>query len=249
MHAIVICWQTWWDGRDLFACDQHAFNDLHSKLMTASPKARQKVAILPPHALNSEYPVYISFDPTRAAVLHLFGEKNCVRYRVFQQAARYMCSNTSTKGPGVSLSRETLATTAVDCYMQDIITSRMRITRRARIAVPDEVADGIVDTSDDADLAADEISTLRGLFDALDAETSGLCGVGRGIVTALPGQKGLCAQLYMDNAQLTSAVFEPMGLRGLELDLKSRSLYSAHILMEESTQAVDVGMQVNGRIQ
>ncbi|CAE7631933.1 unnamed protein product, partial [Symbiodinium microadriaticum] len=43
---------------------------------------------------------------------------------------------------------------------------------------------------------------------------------------------------------LAAEVFGYIGQRGLELDLRSRSLYSAHILMEESFDAIEAGMEV-----
>eukprot|EP01038_Epipyxis_sp_PR26KG_P012549 gene12549-16828_t len=108
--------QKWWEYNDrkLFS-DQEQFDMLYNDMVNNGINMSEKIAILAPDAINSDPPAMTQQKPSNE-VLHLMGEQERFRIRVFKSGLIQICdnilknndSNSSLLPLQLSLSRENL---------------------------------------------------------------------------------------------------------------------------------------------
>lgn len=86
--------ERWWGMDHTVGHDQILFNTLYKHL---SPQQRASVRVLPAHWLNSLPPAYVHQKDDHL-VLHLMGERNDVRARIFSLALRRLCETVHIHG-------------------------------------------------------------------------------------------------------------------------------------------------------
>jgi hypothetical protein len=256
--------QTWWETRFSFDCDQHALNDLYSKLLETK-KSKNKVAILPGGDINSEFPVYSTFDDN-SKVLHMVGEHNEIRYEVFSRAAHGLCgdflseddeeeeeededgfadstgesSNANLGGYGLSrfgLTRAVIAD-AAEGHISVLLDRQFRECSGLIYAAP---PDGSLRRKgqEAADTVVKEIDDC---MQKLHAVSTQLCGFGRGIMA---GREQRCIELYDENYKLAEKGSKLVPLAHISLvDHMTKNLYDAFIIGQASEESIKRGEKV-----
>lgn len=217
----------WWKGRLTSVTDQSAFNVLYHTLN--SPK---EIVLLPPDEINSEYPVYQTFNP-QSRVLHLFGEIDEIRGEIFRFAAAEMCQHLFAQSgakkrrrpnrypPQMGITSAKLRQTAVE----QILLRRSAIKSQILSCVENECPEFALVT----------------LLESLQSETTSVCGYGRGILADQSSEK--CLELSLENYDVVKALV-PNNTSIAFLDHLSQNLYAAFSWSSDSIQTLQMGEEV-----
>ena len=256
--------QTWWEMRYSFSCDQHALNDLYSRLLQTK-KSRNKIAILAAGAINSEFPVYSTFDDT-SKVLHMVGEHNEIRQKVFEEAARGLCVDyidneddedgfaenedqdnmdketprKSESGYGLvryGLTRAVIARTAEE-YITTLLEGKYRECSGLLYDAPP--AQFMHRISNDEKMAI--MNGIDSCLQSLHSISSQMCGYGRGI---MKGREDRCVAIYDDNFKLVEKTGHMVPIaNALLIDHSTKNLYDSFLLGGSTEASISKGEQV-----
>lgn len=252
--------QTWWETRYSFDCDQHALNDLYSKLLQTK-KSKDKVAILPAGDINSEFPVYSTFDDT-SKVLHMVGEHNEIRYEVFTRAAHGLCGPILDDEDAGQIDEDGFADHSEPFPLESHRMARYGLSR----AVIADAAEGhisvvldrqfrecsglLYDAPPDLSLRRLPLNTreavvrdINSCMQQLHAISTQLCGFGRGIMM---GREDRCMEIYDDNFKLAEKGSKMVPLAHLSLvDHMTKNLYDSFLMGKASQEGVKKGEKVS----
>lgn len=233
----------WWESRFSYECDQHAFNDLYSSLR--GPKmSHRRVAILPARALNTAFPVYYTFD-SKHPVLHMVGEKNGVRQRVFQTAAENFCASVSVS-PVLGGAADEVITMGTDSartirrygMSQDLLRE---VAKNEKTSELRELTRECRDTVRLATSFPDEQAAVREIEDCMQKihqQTSELRHLTLG-----PSEE--CADLFYGNYEFAVQTGEALPFAQPYLyDFTSKNLYDSFLALPDSLLATRRGEQV-----
>lgn len=225
---------SWWEKRLLSVTDQSAFNTLYHEY-----NAPAEIVLLPPNEINSEYPVYQTFNP-QSPVLHLFGEIDEIRTETFRFAAVELCRHLTSHSQATSRKRRGpkryppqlgLTSTKLREFALDQILLRREEIKSQILTCAKNVCP--------------EVNLIR-LLENLQSETTSLCGYGRRILTDLGTER--CLQLSMENYDLVKSII-PSNLVDVNtsiayLDHLSQTLYAAFTWSTDSFESVKRGEEV-----
>jgi hypothetical protein len=259
--------QTWYASRYSFDCDQHAFNDLYSKLKQTKAKGTQtkfKIQILEPNEINTKFPVSANYQETDP-VLHLMGERDIIRTAIFEYAAESYCweyleqndpfyGNDDEEEEGeeekkereierkkrsvrYGITRQVLTSIIQEQLLIPINQQHALCSDLLYEAPPHEVLQRSASDEQIHSLT----SQINECFAQLHSFTSDLCDFGKDIVQVTKE----CTDLYEKNYLLAKKGTSLVPLAQLSLlDHMTRNLYSSFLLMDSSAEAIDTGEKV-----
>lgn len=256
--------ETWYESRHLFDCDQHAFNDFYSKLQGTNSKSKHRVIILQSKEINSLFPIYATYEDTDP-ILHLMGERDNIRYKIFQYAAESYCWDYLIHNdPFYELEKDEEGEEkeeeeeAVEHHQRNIryginhgILSNIA---KEELLIPinqqyslcydilyDAPPDHVLRKKRSEEFNQELIEEINNCFTILHSLTSDLCTAGKNIIQ----NHRECNDLYNKNYQLAKKGLQLVPIAQLNLyDHMSRNLYDSFLLMESSIEALEIAEEV-----
>jgi hypothetical protein len=261
---------TWFESRSSFDCDQHAFNDLYTQLMTTttSRKTKKRIVILAPDAINTQFPVCATFDDKTNSILHLMGERDVIRKAIFEYAAESFCWDYLIKNDPFYVTEgeeeegerdederareEEEKRRRADRYgiTQEVLSSitkeHLMIPLLEKYSLCSELLDDAppheyLQRRQDEQQITTIIHDINDCFSTLHSVTSDLCGAGKKIIK----ETRECNELYEKNYLLAQKGIKKVPFAQLMLaDHMSRNLYDSFLLMDPSLEAIEAGEKV-----